>query len=195
MQSNHPLRAGLLQPCAAAVVLGGLLLVLGMLPGPAYSAAIDLNGTFSGNATITPTGTPGIYAESFTGSGTDSIYGAFTATATSTVDFSHPPSVTISNSMLSEVFMNGTLGGSSSGSGTGNGSGAATFTGDFMVDDGTGVFAGYTGDVSLSGTITLTGPTTASVSGTFAGTLATPEPATMALAIVGLALLSRRRAR
>ena len=64
-----------------------------------------------------------------------------------------------------------------------------------MVDDGTGVFAGYTGDVSLSGTITLTGPTTASVSGTFAGTLATPEPATMALAIVGLALLSRRRAR
>lgn len=174
-------------------VLATVLFALWFLPTPAHAARITLSGTFGGNATLTPTGTPGMFMENFSGNGTDATYGAFTISAQSTVDFSHPPNVTISNSILSETFTNGTLGGTSSGSGAANGHGSATFTGDFMVDDSTGIFAGYTGDVNVTGTITLTGPASAAISGSFRGALATPEPAALTLLAAGLALVGLRR--
>jgi len=83
-------------------------------------------------------------------------------TATSTVDFSDPPTLVISDGTLTETFLSGTLFGTSSGSGTASGLGTATFTIDFVITGGTGIFAGYTGEATLTGVITQTSPTTES---------------------------------
>jgi uncharacterized membrane protein len=67
----------------------------------------------------------------------------------------------------------------------------------WVITGGTGVFEGDTGYAALTGTITLTSPTTGVSSGTYAGALtAVPEPATFAIlgaGIIGLAAMRRRR--
>jgi hypothetical protein len=150
----------------------------------------SISGTFDGDATLTPTGTPGIYTQNFTGDGDDTTYGSFTPTSQSTIDFSNPPHILISDGMLSDAFAGGTLFGTDSGSGTASGTGTATFTIDFAITGGTGIFAGATGEATLAGTITQTSPTTETISnGSYTGSISTsPEPSTLILLAGGLGL-------
>src|SRR5208283_1763570 len=115
----------------AATALALLLVSLAWLAVPAQAGS--LSGTFDGTATLTPTGTPGVYTQNFTGDGTDDTYGAFDVTSMSTVDFSAPPNIVFTNGMLTETFTDGTLFGTGSGSGTASGMGTATFTIHFVI--------------------------------------------------------------
>ena len=140
-------------------LIAGMVLAVAAFVVPIHAEAIG--GTFEGDATLTPTGTSGIYTQSFTGDGDDTTnLGAFTATGTSTIDFSHPPTIQLSNGGITETFADGTLFGTTSGNGTANGLGVATFTIDFVITGGTGDFQADTGDATLTGTITQTSPTT-----------------------------------
>jgi len=166
-------------------VLFGVLATLGSLAVPVQAGT--LAGTFDGDSTLTPTGTPGVFAQNFTGDGDDNTYGAFTPNSQSTIDFSNPPNITITNAMFSDTFTQGTLFGTGSGTGAANGHGSATFTLDYVITGGTGLFAGATGEVTLMGTITQTGPTTESISnGSYTGSF-TPEPSSLVLLALGAA--------
>jgi hypothetical protein len=175
------------------------LMVFWVLCVPARAGS--LSGTFDGTSTITPTGTPGIYSGMFTGDGDDVTYGSFTPSSTSTIDFSNPPNIVISNVMFSLDFTQGTLNGTGSGSGNGNGHGMATFTLDITITGGTEFFAGATGSITLMGDLTQTSPTTLTVSnGTYLGTFSIPEPSTLTLltpplAVGAVVLVRRRRTR
>ena len=152
--------------------------------GPAQ--AVMLSGTFDGNSTLTPTGTPGVYTQNFTGDGDDTTYGAFTPSSNSTIDFSNPPNLTVSNVMFLETFNQGTLFGTGSGSGMASGQDTATFTLDYVITGGTGPFAGATGELTLTGTITQTSPTTETISnGSYTGLFMTPEPSSLVLLVIG----------
>ncbi len=160
-----------------------------------------LSGTFDGDATITAMGAPGIYTQNFTGDGTDDIYGAFTPSSNSTVNFSNPPAILFTGGILLDTFTNGTLFGTGSGTGIGNGSGMATFTIDFVITGGTGIFAEVTGgEVILTGTITETSPTTEAISnGTYMGSFTVPEPSSLTLLtpalVCGAVVMVRQRRR
>ena len=173
------------------LVMGGFALPL--------HAGIMISGTLSGDATLTAN-SQGVYVQNFSGDGDDTTFGSFTSQATSNVDFSAPPAVTISAGMLTETFPNGTLFGTSSGSGTASGLGTATVTIDFIITGGTGIFAGASGETTFTGTITATSATTESITGSYVGTLSTvPEPASVVVWSGLLALSSvvqrwRRRA-
>jgi len=158
---------------------------------PALAGTSTISGTFDGNSTLTPTGSPGIYIQNFTGDGVDATFGSSNLSSMSTIDFSHPPNIVITDSMFSETFANGTLFGTSSGNGTGNGNGngGGTFTVNLVITGGTGYFAGDTGEVTLMGTLTRTGPTTLAVSnGSYTGSLTTAEPS--AAILMGTALMA-----
>jgi hypothetical protein len=165
-----------------------LLLVLTLcLIVPAQAGSIE--GMFDGTATLTPTNTAGVYIQNFMGDGTDTKYGAFGVTSMSTVDFSHPPNIVISNGMLNEAFTGGTLFGTGSGSGLANGHGMATFTIDFVITGGTGMFFGDHGSATIMGDITQTGPLTEAISNaTYTGTLVIPEPSSLGLLFLGASM-------
>jgi hypothetical protein len=153
-----------------------------------------ITGTFDGVGTLTPTGTPGIFIQNFTGDGDDATYGPFTALSQSTLDFTNPPNIFISNAMLTEIFQRGTLMGTGSGTGMGNGKGTATFTGDFVITGGTGDFAGFTGFAIFTGTITQTSPTTQSITGSYTQSFTSiPEPRTLVVLATGLLGFGWRR--
>ena len=180
----------------AAAFVAIMLLACAAAP----SHAIPISGTFSGDSVLTPTATPGVYSQSFSGDGDDNTYGAFTSHSQSTVDFSHPPTISISGGQFTETFTNGKLFGTSSGSGTANGQGAATATVDFLFTGGTGLFAGYTGEATATESITRTSATTDSITGSYTGTLtpSVPEPSTwamMVLGFTGVGFLAYRRRR
>jgi len=161
-----------------------LLVVMVGLIVPAH--ADSLSGTFDGNAMLTPTGTPGVYIQNFTGDGTDVTFGAFDVTSQSTVDFSNPPNIVFTDGMLNETFMNGTLFGTGSGTGTASGHGTATFMIDFVITGGTGIFKGDHGEAMITGDITQTGPLTEAISNaSYTGTLVTPEPSSLGLLLFG----------
>ena len=169
------------------------LLLIGGSAVPVHAGPIS--GTLSGDGTLTPTGTPGIFTQNYTGDGDDATFGSFTLQTTSTVDISHPPDIVISDGMFTETFSEGTLFGTSSGDGTASGTGTAMFTADVVFTGGTGLFAGATGEATSLQTLIRTGPTTVSGSGTYVGTLSIiPEPSSLALlGSAALALLYRRR--
>jgi hypothetical protein len=174
------------------------LLVTASLAVPLQGGSIS--GTFEGDSTLTPTSPPGVFVQNFTGDGDDTIFGSFKVQSQSLIDFSKPPAITISNGMLFEIFSHGTLFGTTSGGGTASGNGTATFTIEFVVTGGTGLFAGATGDATLTGTITSTGATTESITGSYVGSLSVvPEPCTLALlapaVAVGAVVMSRGRRR
>lgn len=175
---------------SAAITLALLLLSISWLAVPAQAGS--LSGTFDGTAALTPTGTPGVFIQNFTGDGTDNTYGEFTVSSMSTVDFSSPPNIVITNGMLTEEFMNGTLMGTGSGSGTASGHGTATFTIDFVITGGTGIFTGNRGEAMITGMITQTGQFTEAISNaSYTGTLVTPEPSSWMLVCLGITLSSR----
>jgi hypothetical protein len=172
-------------PAMALIVVSGVM---------TSAKAAAISGSFDGVSTITPTGTPGVFTQSFSGDGDDTTYGSFTPTSTSTVDFSNPPNIVITNGMISLAFSNGTLVGTSSGTGKGNGQGVATFTADFVITGGTGIFANDIGNVMVTGTITTTSPTTEAIDASYTGSLTTvPEPSTVLLMAAGMAGVVWRR--
>jgi hypothetical protein len=175
-----------------------VLVAIGGLAVPVQAGAIS--GSFDGVGTLTPTGTPGVFTNNFSGDGDDNTYGPFTPTSQSTIDFSNPPHILVTNGTFTEAFPLGSLFGTSSGSGTGNGKGMATFTADFEFTGGTGIFAGATGGATVTGTITQTSPTTVAISATYTGFLQTvPEPSALALfapaVAIGAVFLRRNRLR
>jgi hypothetical protein len=195
--SMHPFRPIFHAPTHRALAAPlFLLLATAFLIVPAYAGSIE--GSFDGTATLTPTTTPGVFIQNFTGDGTDNTFGAFDLSSTSTVDFSNPPHIVITDGMLTQTFSDGTLFGTGSGTGMGNGHGMATFMVDFVITGGTGIFAGDHGQVMVMGDITQTGPLTEAISNaTYRGTLVTPEPSSLGLLFVGVSmgyrLLVRRR--
>ena len=179
-------------------IVAGLIGAIAVCVTPMQASTIPLNGTFDGTATLTPTIQPGIFISNFTGDGTDMTFGAFTLTSTSTIDFSNPPNIVVSNGKWSQMFNDGAIFGTSSGTGTASGLGTATFTFDIVVAGGTGHFAGSTGDLIVTGTITQTSSTTESVEASYSGTLGVPESSTLTLlasSLLGLALWRRSRCR
>jgi hypothetical protein len=155
-----------------------------------------ISGTLSGDSTLTPTGSPGVYTQNLSGTGVDALLGNFDFTSMSTVDFSGPPSIAISNGTFTETFGDGTLFGTSSGDGLGSGKGTATTEIDLVFTGGTGKFAGLTGEATFTGTITQNSATTESISGNYVGTL--PEPsgvpmlASVSLVILGYSVVAPR---
>jgi len=156
-----------------------------------------ISGSLSGDTTLTPTATPGVFTQNYIGDGNDTTFGSFTLQSTSTVDFGHPPNIVISDGMFTETFSDGTLFGTSSGDGTASGLGSAQLTLDLVITGGTGLFAGNTGEATSLQTIMSTSPTTGAGSGTYVGTLSTvPEPSSLALlAPATLFVFYRRRSR
>jgi hypothetical protein len=158
-----------------------------------------ISGSFDGVSTITPTGTPGVFTQSFSGDGTDDTYGAFTASTTSVVDFSSPPKIIFSDGKFMQIFPDGSFFGTSSGMGTASGSGTASFTVEFVITGGSGIFAEDVGKATVTGTITSTGPTSESITASYVGTITTvPEPSTLfllAAGITGLVVRKHRLAR
>ena len=91
-------------------------------------------------------GWPGIYTKNFTGDGTDDIYGAFTPSSNSTVNFSKSASDPVQRVVYSWIpLRTEPCSAPVRGHGIGNGSGMATFTIDFVITGGTGIFAEVTG--------------------------------------------------
>jgi hypothetical protein len=157
-----------------------------------------ISGTLSGDSILTSTSTPGVFVQNFTGDGDDTTYGSFTPQSQSMIDFSKPPAITISDGMLSLTFVQGTWFGTTSGDGTASGLGTATFEVDFVITGGTGLFAGATGEATITGTITSS--TTESITGSYVGSLSlVPEPSSLALlasaVAVGAVVVVRGRRR
>lgn len=169
------------------------LVGMGSFAAPLHAELIL--GNLSGDSTLTPTGTPGVFSQNFTGEGDDTTFGSFDVNSTSTIDFSDPPHIVVTDTMFTEIFSDGSLFGTGSGGGTANGMGAATVTLDLVITGGTGIFKLAKGDAVATETLTLTSPTTVSANGTYTGTLSTvPEPGSLALlAPLALVVFFRRR--
>ena len=186
--SMHPFRPVFHATSHRALIAPLLLLAATVcLIVPAYAGSIE--GSFDGTATLTPTNTPGVFIQNFMGDGTDNRFGAFDVTSMSTVDFSNPPHIVITDGMLTQTFSDGTLFGTGSGTGMGNGQGMATFMVDFVITGGTGIFAGDHGEAMITGDITQTGPLTEAISNArYTGTLVTPEPSSLGLLFLGASM-------
>ncbi len=170
--------------------LYAIFIVMAVGTLPVYGDTISLGGTFDGNATITADGSPGLFTQNFAGDGDDNTYGSFTPTSQSLIDFSGRSDLTITDGTMTDVLDDGELFGTTSGSGAITGRGTATFTVDFEVTGGSGIFAGDTGEVTYTGTITRTSLTTESIEGTYTGSISTsPEPSTWPLLASGLGLV------
>jgi hypothetical protein len=173
------------------------LLVMGGIAVPVQGGSIS--GTYSADATLTPTGSPGIYVQNLTGNGDDTTFGSFIAQSTATANFNNPPDITLSGGMFLLTFSQGTLFGVCSGSGIANGQGTAMFTVDYVFTGGTGLFTGNTGEATLTATVTKTGLLTGTATGSYVGSLSVPEPNTLALlapaVAVGAVVVVRGRRR
>ena len=171
-----------------------VLLVLGFGADAVKADSIPVSGTLMSTATITPTGTLGVFDVNSTGSGTDSLSGAYTTTSMYIVTFTSPTTNIFSGSFVN-VFSQGTTFGTFTGSGTATGADTSTITEDGLTTGGTGIFAGITGKFTVTGTATQTGPTTNSFTGTYTGSITTPEPSSLALMLAGIGLLPLMRKR
>lgn len=165
-----------------AISLGLLFL---MLPGALQANTIPISGTVSATNFLVLTTPPNIFSATSTGTGVDTTSGAFTFSAAATSTLTDPTDFLVSNGTFMETFAGGTLTGTFTGSGTVNPiTLATTFTDNLVFGSGTGIFAGDTGQATLSGTgvFALSGPSTSS----YTGTITTPEPSTLVLLSAGL---------
>jgi hypothetical protein len=179
MEGHLAMRRSITLPVVALVVLGGLA-------APARAGSIS--GQVSGDTTITPIGS-NVFIQNFSGEGDDTLLGSFTMESQSTINFSNPLDIIISNGTCSQTFAEGTLFGTCSGSGTTIGMGTGTFETEIVFTGGTGLFAGATGGMTVTGTIESTGPTTGEITGSYVGTLSSvPEPGGLALLVPALAV-------
>jgi hypothetical protein len=168
------------------------LVVMGALAVPVQADTTAVSGTLTGTSTLTPTGTLGVYDETFTGSGVDSVSGPYTTTNTSTITFSNPTTFT-SVGMFIDVLAGGTLFGTFTSKGNITGVDTSTITFDTVMG-GTGAFAGDTGKITVIGTNTPSD--TPPFNGNYTGFIVTaPEPSSVALMLlgVGLAFVLRKR--
>ncbi len=147
-----------------------VLVALGALVVPARAGSIS--GDISGDTVLTPI-SPNVFLQTFTGEGDDTVLGSFTMQSQSTVDFSNPLDIIISNGTCSQTYSEGVLFGISSGDGTTTGMGTGTFEIEITFTGGTGLFAGATGEVTVTGTEASTGPGTGAITGSYVGTLST----------------------
>jgi hypothetical protein len=169
------------------------LVVMASLAVPVQADTIAISGTLMETITFTATANLAVFVGSATGSGVDSVLGAYTTTSSGPLTFSSPTAFTNSGTFV-DVFAGGTLFGTSSGNGTQTGN-TSTGTTNVVITGGTGIFAGDTGQSTLTGTCTGTGPTTCSFTGTYTGSITTPEPSSLALmlAAIGFVPLIRNR--
>jgi hypothetical protein len=167
---------------------------MGALAMPAQADSTSSSGTLTGTTTLTTTGTLGVFDSSFSGSGVDSVSGAFTTTNMGTLIFTSLTTFTSSGTFV-DVFSGGTLFGTFSNSGTEIGGGVADVTDVVVFTGGTGIFADVTGgEATVTGTSTGTG-LTSSFTGTSTGFITTPEPSSQALLVAGIGLLLVMRKR
>lgn len=168
--------------CAITMGIGFLLF---MLPGALRADTIPISGTITAANSLVLTSSPNIYSGTSAGTGIDTTFSAFAFSAAETVMVLDPTEFLVSNGTFLETLAGGTLSGTFTGSGTINTSTEeTTFVENFVFTNGTGVFAGDTGQATLSGTgvFALSGPSASS----YTGTLTTPEPSTLALLCAGL---------
>jgi len=159
-----------------------LILLLAGTVVPARAGTISLSGNFSGGVTFLKSLAPDVVPQAFVGGGNDTTYGAFTATSQSTVDSTDPSQPLFSDGTLGLIFgKKGTLGGTYSGSGTVNSDGTTSFTIDLLITSGSGIFAGATGTVIITGDISTVSPRPMVIQGTYVATLAIPEPNSLTL--------------
>jgi hypothetical protein len=171
------------------------LVMMASLAGPVQADSISVSGTVTGNSTLTPTADPAVFDSKFTGSGVDTVSGAFTTTNTGTIKFTSSTTFTSSGTFV-DVFAGGTLFGTFSESGSVTGANTATITIDTVITNGTGIFAGDTGGTTVTGTSTATGATTSSFTGSYTGSITTvPEPSSLALLLAGIGFLPLIRIR
>jgi len=150
-----------------------------------------ISGTYDGNSVLTPTGTAGVFGQSFSGTGNDTTFGSFDLVDQSTLDLSNLPGTVVTDVTYTITFPGGTLFGSGSGSGTATGPNTATTTLALTIAGGSGSFVGDIGEVTATETDTFTGPTTLSVTdGSYSGTLIeSPEPNTSPMLVLALGLI------
>ena len=165
------------------------LVIFGGLAAPAQADSTSSTGTLTGNTTLTPTATLGVFKESFAGSGVDSVSGPFTGTNMGTLTFTSLTTF-ISSGTFVDVFSDGTLFGTFTGNGTEVGGGVTDVTNIALFTGGTGIFADVTGgEGTTTGTSTATGLLTASFTGTSTGFITTPEPSSLGLLLAGIGLV------
>jgi len=171
----------------AAILIG--LLMMGGLAVSAQADSMPVSGTLTGTSTTTATSNPAVFDSSFTGSGVDSVSGPYTTANTSTITFTSSTTF-ISSGTFTDMLAGGTLFGAFFGVGTVTATGSDITLLDLFTG-GTGIFAGDTGEVTVTGTSTTTGAFT----GTYTGFITTPEPSSLALMLAGIGLLPLMRKR
>jgi PEP-CTERM motif-containing protein len=169
------------------------LIALVMLGGLAVRVQADTtstSGTLTGTSTSTATSNPAVFDSSFTGSGVDSVSGPFAAANTGTITFTSLTAF-LSSGTFVDTFSDGTIFGTFSGSGTETGAGATSITFVTLFTGGTGAFTGDTGESTVTGTTTAAGAFT----GAYTGSIAMPEPSSLAFMLLGTGLVFVMRKR
>jgi PEP-CTERM motif len=172
---------------ALAISFGFLFL---MLPGALQADTIPISGTISAANFLVLTTPPNTFSGTSKGTGVDTTFGAFTFSSKWTSTLTDPTDFLVSSGTFVDTYATGTVNGTITGSGTVNTSTEATaFTENLVFTSGTGIFAGGTGQATLTGTgvFALSGPSTASYTGSYTQVSAVPEPSTLVL--LGTSLL------
>jgi hypothetical protein len=176
----------------AAILIA--LLTVGVVALPAQGDTITSSGSLTGTSTLKATSNPAVFDSTFTGTGTDLVFGPFTSTNMATLTFTSLTAFTSSGTFV-DVLAGGTVFGTFTGSGTVSGDTTA-ITINSVLTGGTGIFAGDRGTSTITGVSTATSSTTSSFTGTFTTSIASvPEPGTVTLLPAGIGFLLAMRKR